>query len=135
MVAGVEGEAPDAYGRARASRRRRAPPLTLPRARAGGFRRALRRPARLGFLVPRFDSDSLRASSPPYLCMVVGGFVQGLATSAGTMGWRPSPRCLGSGQAPKATACNALFLPLSGMNYIDLRGAYWGFWDPMCWAC
>jgi len=75
VVAGVEGEAPDAYGRARASRRRRAPPLTLPRARAGGFRRALHRPARLGFLVPHFDSDSLRARSIPYLCMGVGGFV------------------------------------------------------------
>ncbi|CAN6300122.1 unnamed protein product, partial [Urochloa humidicola] len=38
--------AADADGRARAPRRRRAPPLTLPRARAGGLRRALHRPAR-----------------------------------------------------------------------------------------
>ena len=58
--AGREGEAlaplPAADADGPTSRRRRSSPRTPSRARPGGLRRALRRPARLGFRVPRFDS-------------------------------------------------------------------------------
>jgi hypothetical protein len=62
--AGREGEAlaplPAADADGPTSRRRRSSPHTPSRARPGGLRRALRRPARLGFRfrVPRFDSAS-----------------------------------------------------------------------------